>query len=223
MGLNSHERFENYMDVASPETIGDAKKITDYEENDDPYNDLFSEKLEESEMLHDSFLSPEAEQLIDEFDTRTDIDDKVKELPKVELPLCVQDTFRGRNYRTVEAVEDLTLYRVYGGEANKQGSYLTTQLPVDRMDTKIESALSPEWKNTREYYCEVHVPKGTIMNIGKVGEQRTIDNTLLKGGADQILVSPDFVDKSEYFKESQKLDFISNFSDFEKKANDLEK
>lgn len=223
MGINSHERFENYMDVSSPETIGDAKKITNYEEDNDPYNDSFSEKIEEAEAFYNSVLSPEAEELIDEFDTRTSIDDKVKELPKAALPISVQDTFHGRNYRTVETTEDLTLYRVYGGNTNKQGSYLTTQLPVDKMDTKIESALLPEWKNTREYYCEVEVPKGTTLNIGKVGEQRTIDNTLLKGGADQILVSPDFADQPKHFKEQHQLNFGGNYHNFEKKANDIEK
>lgn len=43
MGLNSHERFENHMDIASPETIGDAEKkdfITD-----DAYDDMFEERL----------------------------------------------------------------------------------------------------------------------------------------------------------------------------------
>lgn len=220
MGINLSERFENHRDVSSPENVGDAKKITECY-NDDVYDDSFSKKLDDTEKYYDKFLSPDAVKLIDEFDTRTKIDNKVKELPKTDLPKEKQNTFRGANYRTVEANEDLTLYRVY--DKNKEGEYLTTELPTDRMTSKIDSALLPEWKNSRKYYCEVDVPKGTIMNIGKVAEQRTRDNTLLKGGADQILVSKEFVSEKEHYKQSYELNFGGNYHEFEKKAKDIER
>jgi hypothetical protein len=43
MAVSIHERFENHIDTASPETSGDAKRETDTEE--DPYDKGFEEKL----------------------------------------------------------------------------------------------------------------------------------------------------------------------------------
>lgn len=43
MGINKHEHFENHLDIASPETIGDAEKIETF--SDDVYDDLFDERL----------------------------------------------------------------------------------------------------------------------------------------------------------------------------------
>lgn len=44
MAISQHTRFENHMDIASPETVGDAQKVSDFfDEN--PYDDDFEEKL----------------------------------------------------------------------------------------------------------------------------------------------------------------------------------
>ena len=43
MGINKHEHFENHLDIASPETIGDAEKIETFSDN--VYDDLFDERL----------------------------------------------------------------------------------------------------------------------------------------------------------------------------------
>lgn len=43
MGINKHEHFENHMEIASPETIGDAEKIDTF--SDDVYDDLFDKRL----------------------------------------------------------------------------------------------------------------------------------------------------------------------------------
>ena len=43
MAVSIHERFENHIDTASPETSGDAKREIDTEE--DPYDKGFEEKL----------------------------------------------------------------------------------------------------------------------------------------------------------------------------------
>lgn len=43
MGINKHEHFENHLDIASPETIGDAEKIETF--SDDVSDDLFDERL----------------------------------------------------------------------------------------------------------------------------------------------------------------------------------
>ncbi len=47
MGISQHTRFENHMDVASPETVGDATRISDYFD-EDPYDDDFEAKLSQN-------------------------------------------------------------------------------------------------------------------------------------------------------------------------------
>ena len=153
---------------------------------------------------------------------KTAIDDKVIDTIKQNLPEDIVKTFKDGCYRTVETIEDIILYRVYGNAANKQGCYLTTQIPRDRMDTKISSAILAEWKNSRKYYCEVEVPKGTILNIGKVAEQKTASDNLLDGEADQILVSLTFASNSNYYKEERSLNFTSNYLEFEDKVKKTE-
>ena len=153
---------------------------------------------------------------------QTAIDDKVKDTAKQILPESIAHTFKDGYYRTVETTEDITLYRVYGDKADKQGCYLTTQIPKDRMYTKIHSALPSEWRNSRKYYCEVVVPKGTILNIGKVKQQETTSGNTLVGGEDQILVSPEFAANQKHYREEHSLNFTGNYLDFEEKAKKIE-
>ena len=49
-------------------------------------------------------------------------------------------------------------------------------------------ALLPEWGNSIRYEAKIIIPRGTKLNIGKVGKQTTKSGTILKGGADQILM-----------------------------------
>lgn len=49
MSIKGNERFENHMDFSSPETIGDAEKITDFENDSDVYDDQFDELLSRAE------------------------------------------------------------------------------------------------------------------------------------------------------------------------------
>lgn len=152
----------------------------------------------------------------------TSIDKKVEALPRQELPDVVRNTFKDGIYRTVKTTENLILYRTYGEGAKKEGCYLTTMKPTDRLETKIESALPQHWKNSRQYYCEVKVPKGTILNIGKVGEQITSDGHRLAGGADQILVSQEFAKNSDYYLAEHELGFSGAYSEFAAKAKAIE-
>ena len=48
---------------------------------------------------------------------------------------------------------------------------------------------TPEWKNTRRYEVEIRISKGETLSIGKVVPQKiSSSGTVLKGGADQILL-----------------------------------
>jgi RHS repeat-associated protein len=127
----------------------------------------------------------------------TAIDDKVTVVDKNNsVPEWMRETFMDSHYRTVVTNEDITLYRVFGGTARPQGAFATTMPAGNRIQSKIDSALLPEWKNSREYEAEIIIPKGTKLDIGKVAPQ-TIDETgtVLKGGADQVLLPRDWPDQ----------------------------
>ncbi|WP_236759926.1 RHS repeat domain-containing protein, partial [Aeromonas veronii] len=120
----------------------------------------------------------------------TNIDDKVDLLEKdTSLPDWIKDSFLDGEYRTVKAKENITLYRVFGGHAEAGGGFVSTKPALSRIDAKIEAALRPDWKNTRMYEAEIIVPKGTILQVGKVAPQPISGSgTILDGGADQVLM-----------------------------------
>lgn len=156
-------------------------------------------------------------------DRATAIESFVKEIEKQELEKDIPiESFKNEDYRTVVATNDITLYRVFSDEGHKCGRYLTTEIPKDRMASKLDSSLAPQWHNTREYYCEVNVPKGTVMQIGKVAEQKTLAGEKLPGGADQIVVSSAFSNEKQHYGESKPLGFIDRYLEFEKKAQKIE-
>ncbi|WP_242513852.1 hypothetical protein [Aeribacillus pallidus] len=107
-------------------------------------------------------------------DYLTRIDNQVEEIEKMPLPSSIATTFKDSNYRTVITKENVTVYRVFGGHADAGGTFATTSPAVNRIQTKIDLALLPEWKNTRNYEAVIEIPKGTILNIGRA------ENKLLK-------------------------------------------
>lgn len=118
------------------------------------------------------------------------VDEKVTVVPKNEsVPGWIKESFLDSNYRTVVTSEDITVYRVYGGNAQADGAFVSTSPAGNRIQAKIDAALLPEWKNTRVFEAEIVIPKGTQLNIGKVAPQ-TISSTgtILEGGADQLLM-----------------------------------
>ncbi|WP_339212347.1 hypothetical protein [Aeribacillus sp. FSL K6-3256] len=121
-------------------------------------------------------------------DYSTRIDNQVEEIEKMPLPSSIATTFKDSNYRTVITKENVTVYRVFGGHADAGGTFATTSPAVNRIQTKIDLALLPEWKNTRNYEAVIEVPKGTILNIGRAEKQITKTGSILKGDADQILL-----------------------------------
>ncbi|MBC1370263.1 ribonuclease YeeF family protein [Listeria welshimeri] len=123
----------------------------------------------------------------------TQIDSKVIEVEKASLPDRIKESYTDGYYRTVETLEDVKVYRTFGGNADAGGGFATSSMTKSRIDTKIETALLPEWKNSRMYEAEIIIPKGQQLNIGKVAPQ-TIESTgtILSGGADQILMPQDW-------------------------------
>ncbi|WP_167401645.1 hypothetical protein [Mixta calida] len=84
--------------------------------------------------------------------------------------------------------KEVTLYRVFGGNAKIDGSFVSTSPALNKIQAKIDSALLPEWKNTRYFEATIKVPKGTVLQVGKVEKQTMMSGAVLKGGADQILL-----------------------------------
>ncbi|MBQ4067745.1 MAG: hypothetical protein IJC76_00695 [Lachnospiraceae bacterium] len=56
------------------------------------------------------------------------------------------------------------------------------------IQVRNDSAILLEWKNTLQYEAEIKVPKGTVLQIGKVAPQKTLSGNILTGGADQIML-----------------------------------
>ena len=123
----------------------------------------------------------------------TAIDDKVSVVDKEDIPDWIAESFTDSEYRTVVTNEDIVVYRVYGGNAKLGGSFVSTSPAPNKIQAKIDAALLPEWKNTRQLEAEIVIPSGTTLNIGKVAPQ-TIKSTgtVLSGGADQILMPRDW-------------------------------
>ena len=133
----------------------------------------------------------------------TRIDNQVEKIEKMPLPHSIAATFKDSNYRTVITKENITVYRTFGGHADAGGTFATTSHAVNRIHTKIDLALLPEWKNTRNYEAVIEVPKGTILNIGRAEKQITKTGSILKVDADQILLPLNY--PLEWIKEIRRI------------------
>ncbi|MFP9227480.1 hypothetical protein RIM63_01335 [Streptococcus equi subsp. zooepidemicus] len=96
----------------------------------------------------------------------TQIDNKVTVGAKENLPSWIADSFTDSHYRTVITGEEITLYRTFGGASDAGGGFVTTVPATNRIQAKIDTALLPEWKNTRQYEAVIKIPKGSQLNIG---------------------------------------------------------
>ena len=123
----------------------------------------------------------------------TKIDKEVSVINQESLPQKIIDTFKNGQYRTVVTDTEIKVYRIFGGRADAGGRFVTTTPSISRIDTKIDSALLPEWGGSMKYEAEITIPKGTKLNIGKVAPQKIESTgTILEGGADQILLPNDW-------------------------------
>ena len=102
------------------------------------------------------------------------------------------DTFTDGEYRTVVTNEDIELYRVYGGDAKREGAFWTTEPAESQAGARQGRALLDEWGNTKKWEERMVVPKGTKLNIGTVERQIEPTGEVLFGGDDQILVPKDY-------------------------------
>ena len=148
---------------------------------------------------------------------------KAVEVPTRKLKTEDALSFQGGRYRSIRTTKPVTLWRTYGRKSQKCGGFLTTCPPVDILSSKIDLALLQEWKNSMEYYCPVHIPAGTVLEVGKAGGQFTHNGQLLKGGADQALLM-DAGSHPDWFGEEKKLLGTGGkgWRDFEKAVESIE-
>ncbi|CDG89875.1 RHS repeat-associated core domain-containing protein [Xenorhabdus bovienii] len=115
-----------------------------------------------------------------------------KEIEKAPLDQWIVDSFKDGKYKTVITTQDTYVYRVYGGNAKPGGSFVSDLPAPNRIQAKIDAALLPEWKNTRQFEAQILVPKGTTLHVGQVAPQTMKSGAVLKGEATQILLPRDW-------------------------------
>lgn len=108
--------------------------------------------------------------------------DKVRVIMKNEsLPQDVKESFLDTYYYTVETLENLIVFRRFGGSANHAklfGGFSSTETVLNRN----ELAILKKW-STMQFEAELIIEKGTKLNLGKIASQ-----SIYSGGADQILL-----------------------------------
>ena len=196
------DKFEDAVDVVE-DVAENAKKVEKIIDASEMVEDV-AENAKKVEKIIDASETVEevtenarkVEKIIDASESgsntfgnySTKIDSKVTVVEKQELPSWLIDTYKDGVYRTVVTNEDITVYRSFGYNAEAGGAFATSSPAVNRIQTKVDSAILPEWKNTLRYEAEIVIPKGTTLNIGRVGEQFTMSGTRLAGDADQFLL-----------------------------------
>lgn len=73
----------------------------------------------------------------------TKIDNKVTVIDKQQIPNWLGKTFKNGNYRTVVTNEEITVYRSFGYNADAGGAFATSSSALNRMMTKVNSAILP--------------------------------------------------------------------------------
>ena len=126
--------------------------------------------------------------------SKTILEGKVKIVEKQKLPQWMVDSYLNGEYTTYETTSDVVLYRAYGmgynegSGATKEGAFATTEYSESRLDVKIRLALKPSWKNTRLVEEKIVVPPRQIISVGIVAPVVLETGTVLKGGAEQVLL-----------------------------------
>ena len=90
---------------------------------------------------------------------------------------------RSGSFTEVVTSETTTLYRVYGGGAKEIGPYWTRTAPNGPVQSIIDSALDPAWRNTATRVVRIDVPKGVTIFEGVAAPPRG-----LVGGGSQVFI-----------------------------------
>lgn len=130
---------------------------------------------------------------------KTNLTGKVVEVARQEYPEQVVSSFQNGAYTTVQTLDSLVLYRLFGQYHSHEltsdlrgarlgGSFASTEFAESIIDAKLWLALDPTWFNTKMYEAQLQIPSGTILSIGTVASVCLKTGTILPGGADQVLL-----------------------------------
>ena len=113
---------------------------------------------------------------------RVAIFDKVKIITKDKsLPQFIKESFLDNYYYTVEALENIVVFRRFGGsisQAKLFGGFSSTEAVLGRN----ELAILKKW-STMQFEAELIVEKGAKLNLGKIAPQ-----SVYSCGTDQVLL-----------------------------------
>ncbi|CAH9068554.1 hypothetical protein PSECIP111951_04191 [Pseudoalteromonas holothuriae] len=113
-------------------------------------------------------------------------------------------TFSGGRYATIELTDELTLYRAWSPDrASEFGAFWSFEKPGGSLQTRLDSALRPEWgritgsaHNTQAtHWTSINVPSGTTIHAGQIANQGGAWN----GGLEQILINASYDQKQTWF------------------------
>lgn len=130
---------------------------------------------------------------------KTDIHDALTLIEKdTNLDHDDVNSFLNADYNTYVTTKKVILYRVFGNfqfnkdknvrGAGANGRFVSTEFAESIIDAKIRLALLPHWGNTRMYEEKILLAKNETINLGVVAPTTTLSNTILAGGADQIIL-----------------------------------
>jgi hypothetical protein len=110
------------------------------------------------------------------------------------LPNSIAGTFSGGRYSTINLDKNITLYRVWSNGTSKElGGFWSLEKPRGSLQSRIESALLPEWAEVRgtpfrakqaTQWVKIEVPSGSTIHVGEVSTQ----GSLWSGGKSQVLI-----------------------------------
>jgi hypothetical protein len=105
----------------------------------------------------------------------------------------VADTFRSSSYFQNTLEGPIKLYRVYGGDAGKLGSYWSRVKPTGPMQASLDSAIDPSWGNSAKKWVEIAVPQNTTIFEGfasgiPIKEGTSVKVGELLGGGSQVYI-----------------------------------
>lgn len=103
--------------------------------------------------------------------------------------------FRGASYTELRTQTPATLYRVYGGSAEKLGKWWTKSPPSGSLQSTIDSALLPQWGNDASRVVKIELPAGIKIYEGFAAPQSDSLVSLFGGGSQVFIpdINPNWI------------------------------
>ena len=116
-----------------------------------------------------------------------------------QLNLSQATSFRGATFKSKIAIKPITTYRSWSNPDYEVGSYVSRTRPAGPLQTQLDLALAPQWRNTAENVTKLEIPRFAPFYEGAAGVQpvKAIEDSdtlgQLPGGGNQILITDEQV------------------------------